>query len=221
MTQKMPKEGIQSSSPGDAIPKAHAGAPKSPPRMPAAELLSFLKEIQGLTTWTEKDLAKALKIGLAEAKEAVAVLKLQGYIEPAGPTGKWGVTEQGDLVSGAKSPRFTRESVEQALATLRDRIKAVNQDPNAPYTITEAIAFGDFLADAARMQAADVGIRLARKEDAQVPASAKGACSGGCVPEAATRKNTGAELSTVRRLDGEQDSPDATVSQRHTGQRYL
>ncbi len=169
----MPKERSQTSSPGDAVPKAHAGGPKPSPQIPAAELLSFLKEIRGLTTWTEKDLAKALKIGLAEAKEALAVLQLQGYIEPAGRTGKWRVTEQGDLVSGAKSPRFTRQSVEEALVALRDRIKAVNEDPNAPYRITEAIAFGDFLSDAARVQAADIGIRLARKGDAQLPASAK------------------------------------------------
>ncbi len=169
----MPKERSQTSSPGDAVPKAHAGGSKPSPQIPAAELLSFLKEIRGLPTWTEKDLAKALKIGLAEAKEALAILQLQGYIEPAGRTGKWRVTEQGDLVSGAKSPRFTRQSVEEALAALRDRIKAVNQDPNARYRITEAIAFGDFLADAARVQAADIGIRLAPKGDAQMPTSAK------------------------------------------------
>jgi hypothetical protein len=169
----MPKERSQTSSSGDAIPKAHAGGPKPSPQIPAAELLSFLKEIRGLTTWTEKELAKALKIGLAEAKEAVAVLQLQGYIEPAGHTGKWRVAEQGDLVSGAKSPRFTRQSVEETLAALRDRIKAVNQDPNAPYRITEAIAFGDFLTDAARVQAADIRMRLARKGDAQMPTSAK------------------------------------------------
>ena len=63
----------------------------------------------------EQDLAKALKIDLPEAKEAVAVLQLQGYIEPAGRTGKWRTTEQGELVCGAKPARFTRPSVETAL----------------------------------------------------------------------------------------------------------
>lgn len=148
-------------------------ASRSIPRVPAAELLSFLKEIRGVPTWTEKELAKALNIGLAEAKEAVAILQLQGYVERAGRTGKWRVTEEGDLVSGSKSPRFTRQGVEEALTGLHERIKAANEDPDAPYRVTEAIAFGDFLTDAARVQAADVGIRLARKADAEVPTSAK------------------------------------------------
>jgi hypothetical protein len=59
-------------------------------------------------------------------------MELQGYIEPAGKTKKWRTTEQGDLVSGAKSPRFTREAVEQSLSALRDRIQRINQDMNAP-----------------------------------------------------------------------------------------
>lgn len=169
----MTKKRSQTPAPGDAIPNADAGNLKSSPRMPAAELLSFVKQIRGLTTWTEKDLAKALKIAVAEAKEAVAVLQLQGYIEAAGRTGKWRVTEQGDLVSGSKSARFTRQSVREALAALHDRIESVNEDPNAPYRVIGAIAFGDFLTDAARVQAADVGIRLAQRGDAQSAKSAK------------------------------------------------
>ena len=143
------------------------------PQVPAAELLSFLKQTRGAQTWTQKDLAKALKTGLPEAKEATLVLQLQGYVEPAGQTGKWRITEEGDLVSGSKSPRFTRQSVEQALDELRDRIKAVNEDPNAEYKITDAVAFGDFLGDGARLQAAEVGVRLARKRSEEVTGSAK------------------------------------------------
>ena len=146
---------------------------KSLLQLPAAELLSFLKQTRAVQTWTEKDLAKALKIGLPEAKQAIRVLQLQGYVEPIGETGKWRVTEEGDLVSGAKSPRFTRESVKQALDELRDRIKALNEDPNADYQITGAVAFGDFLGEAVRVQAAEVGIRLAPKKTEQLTASAK------------------------------------------------
>jgi hypothetical protein len=40
----------------------------------------------------------------------------------------------------------------------------VNEDPNADYKITDAVAFGDFLSDSARVQAAEVGIRLACKK---------------------------------------------------------
>ena len=152
---------------------AAAESPKSFPSIPAAELLSFLKEIHAAQTWTEKDLAKALSISVEQANDAIAVLQLQGYIEPAGRTGKWRVSEQGNLVSGAKSPRFTRESVEEALSALRDRIKAVNHDPGGAYTVTEAVAFGDFLDDRARVQAADVGIRLQQRADAPSTASAR------------------------------------------------
>lgn len=51
------------------------------------------------------------------------------------------------------------------MAGLRDRIKAVNDDHGAAYKVTEAVAFGDFLRDAARVQAAEVGIRFMPKSD--------------------------------------------------------
>jgi hypothetical protein len=48
---------------------------------------------------------------------------------------------------------------------LKDRIKQNNKDPQAPFRVSDAVAFGDFLLpDRARVQAADVGIRLARSE---------------------------------------------------------
>jgi hypothetical protein len=161
------------STTANVIDSDRAGNPKSARQeIPAAELLSYLKEAGGTWTWTEKDLANALRISSSQAKEAVAVLQLQGYIEPVGNTDKWRATEQGDLVSGAKPPRFTRKSAEDLLAGLRDRIKAVNDDPSATYKITEAVACGDFLRDAARVQAADVGIRLMPKSEVTTTASA-------------------------------------------------
>jgi hypothetical protein len=166
----MPQKAAQSSTVDSA-----ASDPRTPDlkSLPAAELLSFLKQTRRVQTWTEKDLAKALKIGLSQAKEAIAVLQLQGYIEPVGTTAKWRITEQGDLVAGAKPPRFTRQSVEQALNERGVRIQRVNEDPAADYTITDAVAFGDFLGDAARVQAAEVGIRLTPKRNEQLTASAK------------------------------------------------
>lgn len=169
----MPKKAAQNSPADGTISQDDTPVSKPPPQVPAAELLSFLKQTRGAQTWTEKEMAKALKIGLPEAKQAIVVLQLQGYIEPAGQTGKWRITEQGDLVSGSKSPRFTRQSVEQALDELRHRIKAVNEDSNADYKISDAVAFGDFLADAARVQAAEVGIRLMSKKTEESTASAK------------------------------------------------
>jgi len=62
-------------------------------------------------------------------------------------------TPAAESVSGAKPPRFTRESVEQAVESLRERIKQVNRDSKATFKITDAVAFGDFLSDRPRVQA--------------------------------------------------------------------
>jgi len=129
------------------------------PSVFAAAAFSFLKQTKGLLTWTLDDLAKSLKIRVAEGKQVLAALEMQGYIKPHEPGG-WLTTLAGETVSGAKSPRFTPESMEEALAALGSRIKLVNQDSKAPYKITDAAAFGDFLNGQARVQAADVGIRL-------------------------------------------------------------
>lgn len=40
---------------------------------------------------------------------------------------------------------MTRESVEQAVESLKGRIKEVNKESEGEFTITEAVAFGDFL----------------------------------------------------------------------------
>jgi hypothetical protein len=90
---------------------------------------------------TERDLSKALNVSSIEAKQAVAAMQLQGYTEPIGRTQKWRTTEEGVTVSGAKTARFTREAVEQALSALHDRIQAINSDPNAEYAVSEAVGF--------------------------------------------------------------------------------
>jgi hypothetical protein len=74
---------------------------------------------------------------------------------------EWITRPAGESVSGAKTPRFTRESVEQAVAALKDRIKRSNGDRVSAFRITDAVASGDFLLkDRPRGQAADVGIGL-------------------------------------------------------------
>ena len=133
------------------------------PSVFAAAAFSFLKETKGLLTWTLNDLAGSLKISVAEGKQVLAALEMQGYIKPHGRD-QWLTTLAGETVSGAKSPRFMPESIEEALAALYSRIKLVNQDSKAPYKITDAVAFGDFLSGQARAQAADVGIRLVRRK---------------------------------------------------------
>ena len=158
----MPRLTRQSHPPKNKTGKrSFAGEVQTP--VSAAAAFSFLKETKGLLTWTPGDLAKSLKISLAEAKQVIAALEMQGYIKPH-PTGEWLTTLAGETVSGAKTPRFTPESIEEALAALRSRIKLVNQDSKSPYKITDAAAFGDFLSGQARAQAADVGIQLIRRK---------------------------------------------------------
>jgi len=78
--------------------------------LPAAAVLSFLKQTRAAVPWTERDLAKSLNITVSEARQALVVMQLEGYVAPAGETGKWRTTPQGELVSGSRPPRFTRES---------------------------------------------------------------------------------------------------------------
>lgn len=143
------------------------------PAIPAEAALSFLKDTKGALSWTARDLANTLNIKPGEADRALAFLQAQGYVQPAGKSAarsnqQWMTTPAGETVSGAKPTRFTPESVQQALAALKDRIRDNNKNRQAPYRITEAVAFGDFLLpDRARVQSADVGIRLSRREDSQ------------------------------------------------------
>ena len=144
------------------------------PSLPAEAALSFLKDTKGALTWSTRDLAASLNIDGREAQQVLALLQAQGYVQPAGKKenprnpDQWLTTAAGEAVSGAKPPRFTRESVEQALAALKERIKQINKDPQAPFRIADALAFGDFLLpDRARVQSADVGIRLGRRQDAR------------------------------------------------------
>jgi hypothetical protein len=155
-------------------PRDRKTRPNALPPISAEAALSFLKDTKGTLAWTARDLAGALKTNRHEAEQALALLQAQGYVQPARQGGaargapEWMTTPAGEAVSGAKAPRFTRESVEQALTALKDRIQGSNKNRQAPFRITDAVAFGDFLLpERARVQSADVGIRLARREDAK------------------------------------------------------
>jgi len=123
--------------------------------------MSFLKETRGVLTWTIKDLQKSLLIAAAQARAVIAALELQGYIKRSeeGPN-EWLTTINGEAVSASKTPRYSREGVEKALALLRERLKQFNRDTQSSWRVEEAVAFGDFLAGRAQAQAADVGIKL-------------------------------------------------------------
>jgi DNA-binding transcriptional regulator YhcF (GntR family) len=135
------------------------------PALPAEAALSFLKDTKGAVSWSTRDLAESLKISRREAEQALRLLEAQGYVQPArGKKDGWITTPAGETVSDAKAPRFTRESVEQALAELKNRMQQNNKNRQAPFRVTDAVAFGDFLLpDRARVQSADVGVRLVRR----------------------------------------------------------
>ena len=117
-----------------------------------------------MLSWTARDLAEALNIPPKEAEQVIPVLELQGYVKPAqGKKGEWITTPAGEAVSGAKTPRYSRESIAKALTALGERIKAVNQDRQADFRVDGAVAFGDFLSKRPQVQAADVGVHLVRR----------------------------------------------------------
>jgi DNA-binding transcriptional MocR family regulator len=127
--------------------------------------MSFLRDTKGMLDWSLRDLSRTLNISREEAERVVTLLQLQGYVQAAHKAGEWITTPSGDTVSGAKTPRFDRETVEAALTSLKQRILDTNQDRAAKFQITRAVAFGDFLAkDRSRVQTAEVGIALARRD---------------------------------------------------------
>ena len=130
--------------------------------LPAAEVVSSLRDTRSSPTWTEKEFAGVLNLSSEEVKQTLPVLQLAGYIESLAH-GKWRTTEQGQLVGGGKAARFTQKSVEQALSDLKERIQAVNADEAESHRITRAVAFGDFLGERVRVQAAIVGIELKQR----------------------------------------------------------
>ena len=148
-------------------PREHNKGLKAFPTIGAEAALSFLKDTKGALTWTARDLGDALKISRREAEQALALLQAQGYVQPArGGKGEWITTPAGESVAGAKTPRFSRDSVERSLAELKGRIQQNNKNRQAPFRVTDAVAFGDFLLPGrARVQSADVGVRLVRRQD--------------------------------------------------------
>jgi hypothetical protein len=157
----MPKK-----QPGSQRPATQLGTAKPGPTLPsisAEAALSFLKDTKGALTWAVGDLADTLKISRRDAEQVIALLAAQGYVKRADGVNEWMTTPAGESVSGAKPSHFTRERVDQAIESLKERIKQVNKDSKAPFKITDAVAFGDFLLnDRQRVQAADVGIGLTR-----------------------------------------------------------
>jgi hypothetical protein len=143
------------------------------PSVPAAAVMSFLKDTRGLLTWTTRDLAETLDIPASEAAKVITIMEMQGYVKAAEGAREWFTTPAGQTVSGSKLPHYTPELVAAALAALKERIATARKDFKSPFKISAAVAFGDFLSDRPRVQAPDVGIELVtRKSEAGARASA-------------------------------------------------
>src|SRR6202166_597271 len=143
------------------------------PSVPAAAVMSFLKDTRGVLTWTTRDLAETLDIPASEAAKVIPIMEMQGYVKAAGGAREWFTTPAGQTVSGSKLPHYTPERVAVALAALKERIAAARKDFKSPFKISAAVAFGDFLGNRPRVQAPDVGIELVkRKPDAGAKTSA-------------------------------------------------
>jgi hypothetical protein len=135
----------------------------SNPSTPLQAVLSFLKDTRGVVSWNAKDMAGCLGIGAREAVQILAVMEMQGYVKQA-EDNAWLTTPAGEVVSGSRPPRFSPGAVEEALSAFGGRLAVVNKDKEAKYTVSKAVAFGDFLSGRARVQAADVAVLLnARK----------------------------------------------------------
>lgn len=137
------------------------------PSLPAAAALSFLRETRGLSTWTARDMARALKITLAEANQVIAAFEMQGYVNRLHGE-EWMTTFAGEIVSASTPPRYTRERIDEALSSLRDRIAETNRDAEASYRITQAVAIGDFPSDRTRSQSAEIGVALEPRKPAAI-----------------------------------------------------
>jgi hypothetical protein len=133
------------------------------PTVSTLAVFSFLKDTRGALTWKIRDFEDCLYIGAKAAIQISAILQMQGYIQQKDDTDEYLTTASGEAVSGSKLPRMKRESVEEALSTIKDRIEAINRDPRAKFSIRKAVAFGDFMSKRAQVQAADVGVMLTRR----------------------------------------------------------
>jgi hypothetical protein len=122
-----------------------------------------------MVSWTARDMAGTLNVSLAQANDALPVLEMQGYVKHSGKD-EWITTIAGESVSDSVTPRYRKEAVQGALDELRSRIRELNDDRTAAVTVTGAVAYGDFLSERARVQAADVGVELEPRGKNMAPA---------------------------------------------------
>ena len=77
------------------------------PSVPAAAVMSFLKDTRGSVTWTARDLTETLGIATADTAKVLAIMEMQGYVKPIHGGKQWLTTSAGEIVSGS-SCRISR-----------------------------------------------------------------------------------------------------------------
>jgi DNA-binding MarR family transcriptional regulator len=66
------------------MPTSKSKAPRElMPSVPAAAVMSFLKDTRGLLSWTTRDLAETLDIPVSEAAKVIPIMEMQGYVSRA------------------------------------------------------------------------------------------------------------------------------------------
>jgi hypothetical protein len=66
-------------------------------------VLSFLKDMRGVITWTPEDVVRVLGGSLEDANKILAFLQSQGYVTPS-ENGRWVTTSSGHIDSGSRLP---------------------------------------------------------------------------------------------------------------------
>jgi hypothetical protein len=112
------------------------------PEIALDALLSFLKDTRGAVNWSAKDLLQGLRLDAKQGAQLLAILEMQGYVAKEG--NEWLTTAAGESISKSKKPQFSLASVTQAMATLKERIAALNRDKRSEFEDNEGGCFRGF-----------------------------------------------------------------------------
>jgi hypothetical protein len=62
-------------------PPKSSATTRTPITLPAAQVMSFLRDVHSLLTWTEQDFVASMNVGNDQTKAALGILQLAGYVE--------------------------------------------------------------------------------------------------------------------------------------------
>jgi len=132
---------------------------------PALEVRAFLRAAAG-DGWGIEFARRRLHLPLEVAREVVAALEREGYIEPdAREPGTWGRTLKGGQLANASAAKaLHRRTAERKLQELLARVDEVNGSDDFLYRVVRVGVFGSYLSGAERLNDLDIAIQPARKE---------------------------------------------------------